>query len=67
MPQESKLHAILRARGNLPQAEQDLFKKLFIEPGTEAQLCQSMQISNAELQARKTTLFRKLKLTAATA
>lgn len=63
MTQESKLHGILRQCANLPPAEIDLFKKLFVFPGTEAQVCQALQISNQELQERKASLFRKLKLT----
>ncbi len=62
MPQESKLHGILRQCANLPPAEIDLFKKLFVLPGTEAQVCQSLQISSQELQERKASLLRKLKL-----
>ena len=62
MPQESKLHGVLRQCANLPPAEIDLFRKLFVLPGSEAQVCQALEITNEELQLRKASLFRKLKL-----
>lgn len=60
MAQESKLHAVLRASGNLPPADKDLFRRLFTKPGTEAQVGRDLQISDSELQSRKSAMLKTL-------
>lgn len=60
MAQASRLHAVLRAKDNLPQAERSLFSQLFQERNSADQICQRMSISLQELQRRKSQMLRTL-------
>ncbi len=58
--QESKLQALVRVRSNLDQKDGDLFRRLFLRPSTEAQVCEDLKITQQELSERRTALLRRL-------
>ncbi len=58
--QESKLQALLRVQSNLDQSDSDLFRRLFLKPSTEAQVCKDLNITRQELAERSSALLRRL-------
>ncbi len=60
MSHESKLHAVLRASGNLPPADKDLFRRLFTLPGNDATVGRDLGIPPNELEARKSRMLKSL-------
>lgn len=60
MVQASRLHAVLRAKDNLPQAERNLFSLLFQERNSTEQICRNLSISPQELQRQKSQMLRTL-------
>lgn len=60
MTHQSKLASVLRASGNLPPADKDLFRRLFVLPGSEAKVGADLGISQAELASRKSCMLKSL-------
>lgn len=60
MRHESKLHSVLRASGNLPPADKDLFRRLFVLPGDDATVGRDLAISPNELEMRKSKMLKSL-------